>query len=127
MEKLILRDKLFYIVEKHEEEGKTDFVIRWNTENYIYKSHFPGNPVTPGVCIIQISKEFANEIFAENLFIKKVKTVKFIKAINPITDNKVTFSILYSKKENIYAINAVVFDENNIFTKLSLELTSLKL
>lgn len=127
MEKLVLKNNMFQVVDQNENEGKTNFLIRWNTNHYIYKSHFPNNPITPGVCLIQIAKELVNEMLSTELFIKEVKNVKFNNAINPIADNKVVFSILCTKKENFYHANVVVFNENNIFTKLSLELTTQKL
>ncbi|MBQ0740088.1 3-hydroxyacyl-ACP dehydratase, partial [Aquimarina celericrescens] len=36
--------------------------ITINKNHKIFKGHFPGNPVTPGVCMIQIIKELAEGI-----------------------------------------------------------------
>ena len=36
---------------------KAIFGISLNADNVIYKAHFPSNPITPGVCLIQIALE----------------------------------------------------------------------
>ena len=38
--------------------GDTDKIwLRLNPDHPIYHAHFPGNPITPGVCIVQIVGE----------------------------------------------------------------------
>ncbi len=36
---------------------KAIFGISLNADNVIYKAHFPSNPITPGVCLIQMALE----------------------------------------------------------------------
>ena len=31
----------------------------------IYQAHFPGEPITPGVCIVQMAKELIEELLTE--------------------------------------------------------------
>ena len=33
--------------------------VRLLSDSIIYKAHFPGEPVTPGVCIMQMAKEYS--------------------------------------------------------------------
>ena len=48
----------FYTIRKRTDtEGGVDYRVSLNASHIIYEAHFPGNPVTPGVCIIQIVKE----------------------------------------------------------------------
>ena len=32
-------------------------VLRCNPEHLIYQAHFPGNPITPGACLLQTAGE----------------------------------------------------------------------
>ena len=48
---------MFTILEDKGQEVK----IRLNPDHEIYRAHFPGNPITPGVCIVQIISEVLGE------------------------------------------------------------------
>ena len=80
---MLLKD--FYTVQKleHISEGKYDAVVSLNREHDIFKGHFPGNPVTPGVCMMQIIKELSQEILGSALFMTNSSNVKFMARINP--------------------------------------------
>lgn len=65
------------------EDGKFTAHIHLNKEHDIFKGHFPGNPVTPGVCMMQIIKELAEEFTGSKLFLKTASNVKFMAIINP--------------------------------------------
>ena len=49
----------------------------------IYKAHFPGEPITPGVCILQIGAELLSEAAGERLELSVVKNVKFLSILRP--------------------------------------------
>jgi 3-hydroxyacyl-[acyl-carrier-protein] dehydratase len=101
-----------------------DYKVELNPEHYIYQAHFPGNPITPGVCIIQIIKELYIEIVKHNLFLKKLSNVKFLNVINPIENREVTFSISISSANDAeHKVDTVVFNENQQFAKLSMLFT----
>ncbi|MFY0481866.1 3-hydroxyacyl-ACP dehydratase [Flavobacterium sp. PLA-1-15] len=80
---MLLKD--FYTVEKLENvsEGKYNATVHLNKQHDIFKGHFPGNPVTPGVCMMQIIKELSQEIVGSSLFMISSSNVKFMALINP--------------------------------------------
>jgi 3-hydroxyacyl-[acyl-carrier-protein] dehydratase len=80
---MLLKD--FYKVEKLEktDSGKYAAVIVLNNEHDIFDGHFPGNPVTPGVCMMQIIKELTQEILGSSLIMASSSNVKFMAIINP--------------------------------------------
>ncbi len=121
-----LKDNFYKIKEVHNTNEGVDYVIQLNPEHFIYVAHFPNNPITPGVCIIQIVKELTEEILSETLFLKIVKTVKFTQIINPLQNSEITFSISVAPTEtNGYKANVNVFNEKETFAKLSLQFTKL--
>ncbi|MBV8325835.1 3-hydroxyacyl-ACP dehydratase [Chryseobacterium sp.] len=75
----------FYTLESYEkaENGSFTAFIRLNKDHDIFKGHFPGNPVTPGVCMMQIVKELTEEFTGSKLFLKTASNVKFMAIINP--------------------------------------------
>lgn len=64
-------------------EGKYIANIELNPKHDVFKGHFPGNPVTPGVCMMQIIKELSQTILGSSLFLTSSSNVKFMAIINP--------------------------------------------
>lgn len=75
----------FYKIIEHRKSDKNEFVvvIELNKDHSVFEGHFPGNPVTPGVCMIQILKEITEEFAASTLLLERISNVKFTALINP--------------------------------------------
>lgn len=80
---MLLKD--FYKLQSLDKTGSNVYTagITINAGHEVFKGHFPGNPVTPGVCMIQIIKELAQEITGSSLQMKSASNVKFLAIINP--------------------------------------------
>jgi len=85
-----LRDSLYYINNKVTEGTAVRYDVQLDASHFIYQAHFPGEPITPGVCIIQIAKELLEDHLQQTLDIQAVKNVKFLSVISPITTPRVT-------------------------------------
>lgn len=90
---MILKNELYSIKRKEATDKGTSFDIKLNPSHFIYKAHFPGEPITPGVCIVQIAKELLEEVIGKPLQIVKVKNVKFLSVLTPEQSADVTYSI----------------------------------
>lgn len=91
----------FYtILEIHFNNNQVQAVIALNKEHDVFKGHFPNNPVTPGVCMLQIFKELTQHVTHKTLFIKECTNVKFMALINPEIHSVLDISI------DIVALNA---------------------
>lgn len=90
---MILKNELYSIKRKEATDRGTTFDIKLNPSHFIYKAHFPGEPITPGVCIVQIAKELLEEVIGKPLQIVKVKNVKFLSVLTPEQSADVTYSI----------------------------------
>jgi 3-hydroxyacyl-[acyl-carrier-protein] dehydratase len=116
-----LKDDFFQIKDSCQTATGMDFTVVLNPEHFIYRAHFPENPITPGVCIIQIIKELSETVLQRELFLKKVNNVKFLSVINPLENKEVVFSLsISSEGDEAHKVGAVVSNENNQFSKLSL-------
>ncbi len=80
-----------------------EFTIRLNPEHKIYRAHFPGDPITPGVCIIQIGLELLGLALGCGLELCRVKNVKFLSILRP-AGVPVTVSIRKITEESISGI-----------------------
>ena len=108
-------------------EGQSGFNIILNPDHLIYKAHFPGQPVTPGVCILQMLQELLSVQEGKQLFIKNIKNAKFISMMSPVTDARVSvlFSSVTSEDGGIKAQGVVARrdDIDQLFLKFSIFLT----
>ena len=66
--------------------GHDKIELRLNAGHPIYKAHFPGNPITPGVCIVQLIGELASERVGRSLRLGKIVNLKFVAPISPVDD-----------------------------------------
>jgi len=79
--------KNFYdVLSTSEEDGKHFTQIKINKEHEIYRGHFPGRPVTPGVILMNLFKEEAERQSGNKLQFIKGSNVKFMAVVDPNTD-----------------------------------------
>ena len=100
---MILRNNLYTVIRKEETSGAISYVIRLNPDHFIYEAHFPGEPVTPGVCILQLAQELLALEINEHLELKKIKNAKFTAVISPdqLTELTVAFPSIEIGKEEV--------------------------
>lgn len=111
----------FYTLNSFEkgENGAFSAKISLNQNHEIFKGHFPGNPVTPGVCMMQIVKELTEEFTGKTLFLKSASNVKFMAIINPFETPDLDLQLSISETEQeIKVKNTTSFGET-IALKLS--------
>jgi 3-hydroxyacyl-[acyl-carrier-protein] dehydratase len=74
----------FYSTSAFESDvDKLRCTIHYNSSHEVFKGHFPGNPIVPGVCTIAIVKELLQKALQQKLVLKESKGVKFLGLINP--------------------------------------------
>lgn len=49
----------------------------------VFQGHFPGRPITPGACLIQLALELAQHCFHVPMQLDTIKNVKFLRLIQP--------------------------------------------
>ena len=98
-------------------------IIELNPEHDVFKGHFPNNPVTPGVCMLQILKELTEQATNTNLFIKECSNVKFMALINPETNPVLAITIDINQVEENFKIKASASFNETVALKVSALLT----
>jgi len=106
----------FYSIESKtviEENKSYSYDILINNKHIIFEGHFPDNPIMPGVCMMQITKEITEELTNNTLFMRKCSNVKFTAIINPEINKNLNLQIAISTEENgdIKVKNITKFDE----------------
>lgn len=117
---MLLKD--FYIINSLENIDSQRYVakIKLNKEHEVFSGHFPGNPVTPGVCMMQIIKELTQEALNAQLTMKSASNIKFMALINPEVNPelKLELDITLADDNTIKVKNTSYFDDT-VVLKLS--------
>ncbi|SFN19190.1 3-hydroxyacyl-[acyl-carrier-protein] dehydratase [Paenimyroides ummariense] len=98
-------------------------IIELNPEHDVFKGHFPNNPVTPGVCMLQILKELTEQATNTNLFIKECSNVKFMALINPEVNPILEITIDINPLEENFKIKASASFNETVALKVNALLT----
>ncbi len=117
----MLKDIFYSIVSfSYHDKDKATAVIKLNGESDIFTGHFPGNPIVPGVCSIQIIKEMAERIAGRELKLIRGENIKFVGIINPDKTPEVfaDIALKYADKEELM-VNAVISGNGNPFVKFT--------
>jgi 3-hydroxyacyl-[acyl-carrier-protein] dehydratase len=95
-----------------------EFRIELNPQHPVYEGHFPGNPVVPGVCQVQIIKELLTLSLGKEVALVQSGNIKFLSMISP--DHTPVLNVRMEMKEPSLTgceINAVISSGENIFIK----------
>ncbi len=116
-----MTDNLYTTINVEDNENGFVAEIETNPSHIIYKAHFPGNPITPGVCIIKTAKELLENKINRKLWLKNVKNVKFLSVIIPAEGKRIKYAFSnFKEEENGCKVQVQVNDETTIYAKISL-------
>jgi 3-hydroxyacyl-[acyl-carrier-protein] dehydratase len=105
----------FYQIKENETIGEQRFIvsIELNKDHAIFQGHFPGKPIVPGVCMLQIVKEIVSEKLKKQLAFKTSSNIKFMALINPFETPILQLHFQVETKENgeIAVKNECFFNE----------------
>ena len=74
-------------------KDKVTALISLNREHNIFEGHFPGNPILPGVCTVQIALELLEKLTGRELRLAKAGNIKYLGFVNPITTPDLIFEL----------------------------------
>ena len=118
----------YYKIESHDVEGDDNyFSVTLLPDSCVYSGHFPGNPVSPGVCNIQMIKECAELLTGQRLFLAFIDKCRFSAIISPRTTPQLRLRLRLSETEGTgsskaYKVRASLYDEITTFVEFKGEL-----
>lgn len=116
-----LIDNLLFLEDIKKTENGFEATLRTNPEHLIYKAHFPGNPITPGVCVVQTAGELLERELNREVYLKNVKNVKFLSVIIPEKGKKIKYDFSnLTEDETECKVQVVVSDDDVVYAKMSL-------
>ena len=120
---MLIKD--YYTIENvsKQENGAVRFDINLNADCPVYEGHFPGEPVSPGVCNIQMIKECAEQVAGKSLLLNNLQQCRLTTLVTPIQHPQVEVTILLEEKGDGYKLKATVGKGEDVYLDLKAELT----
>ena len=109
---MLLKD-FYKIMSLDKNENQHQAIIVVNEKHEVFKGHFPGNPIMPGVCMMQIIKELTELITGCQLVLQTLSNVKFMALINPdvTPELRLELDIIETEDGLVKVKNASYFNE----------------
>ncbi|PWA09191.1 3-hydroxyacyl-ACP dehydratase [Flavobacterium laiguense] len=117
---MLLKD--FYTISSLENTADSKYLatILINEEHEVFKGHFPGNPIMPGVCMMQIIKELTEQITESPLFMQSLSNVKFMALINPFNTPELRLELdVATIEDNLVKVKNITCFNETVALKLS--------
>jgi len=92
---------------------------KMNGDHEIYKAHFPGNPITPGVCLVQMATEMYEEICHEPLTLAEISRIKYRNVVKPSDQPTFLFTPMGEDGE-CRKVKVEIKDGERMFTEMTL-------
>lgn len=121
---MTLKDDFFRVVASQQDDTTATYTVTLNPEHFVFKAHFPGNPITPGVCQLGIVEELMSCLKGLPLRVSHINNIKYMNIISP-TDNA-TFDVVLSRVQQVdngYSVQCLLKGDQTAFTKMSLILS----
>ncbi len=121
----MLQHKLFQVLSETREENSAAFEIGVNWQHPLFGGHFPGLPILPGACMVQIAVELFSCLQKRPFLLTETGKVKFIQTVTPETRDGISFSFSWEEvTEDICNVRVNVTKNERLLSKMHLILKS---
>jgi 3-hydroxyacyl-[acyl-carrier-protein] dehydratase len=100
-------------------DNELDCEVEINPKHEIFKGHFPGQPIVPGVCMVSIVETIFKEHINNDINLSKAKSIKFLSFIDPSEVTQVKASIKWSFQNNEYKVVASFSSDEKSYFKFN--------
>ncbi len=116
-----MNDFFSIISKSSDESGRYTYIVRINPEHPIFKGHFPGKPIVPGVMTLFMTRLCAQD--ALSLGETRVCAIKEAKYFAPIIPDGNNVKIAFSVDADLNIQADVTSEDGADFTKIRATLT----
>ncbi|MFV0604373.1 MAG: 3-hydroxyacyl-ACP dehydratase [Niabella sp.] len=115
----MLNNNLYTVNSLHTDNGSTAAHITVNENHPIFEGHFPGQPVLPGVCMMQICKELIEKATDQKLLLLQADSSKFLSMVDPRVTPQLIITIDYTIADGFLQANGKITGDPGTFLKFS--------
>ena len=122
----MLLNNLYTIQSLTASENDIQASVLLRADHAIFKGHFPGQPVLPGVCMLEMISEITGENLNQVLRISGAPLIKFLNMIDPQKNPEIRLEIKYKSTPEGVTANGKIFYESQVFMKFQMILVTKK-
>lgn len=117
---MLLKDHFYKLISLDKTDESVHARIQLNSSHEVFKGHFPGMPVTPGVLQLEIIKELLQEAFQKPIAMRSMSTCKFLSILDPNEVDLLDMQLkIASSEPGILRVAAHLRDEQQIYLKVN--------
>ena len=111
-------DRFYHVVSLNGTAGHAVAGIRFYAGHAIFKGHFPGQPVVPGVCMIQMVKDLLEQAVLQKLLFTEGHQIKFLQPVIPDDTVLLSLTMDWEVVDERYSIRATLEKDQKAVFKL---------
>lgn len=92
----MLKDNFYRVIASTHTDGLIEVDLQFNPTHAIFEGHFPGQPVVPGVCLLQMVKETLASVLSPSVVLATADYLKFIALVIPQQEQQLHLQVKYS-------------------------------
>ena len=112
-------EKVYSILEVHENEDDLNYLIDIDFSHPVFKGHFPKKSVLPGVMMCDIVRYLVSDKLGIKVQLVLAKNIKFLRMIVPSDDNTYNVKISIVEDQKKYNIRAIISQNDDAYFKLN--------
>lgn len=114
---MLLKDKYYQIIDSKNEGNATRFRIRLLPGCSVYQGHFPGEPVCPGACNIEVIKECCTILYGCPLRISYIKQCRLTAVATPEACPELDVIIQMQAQDGGFVVKAKISDRTKKYVE----------
>ena len=84
-----------------------------------FDGHFPGQPILPGICMIQTVAVLASRALADRITVREVHQAKFASVVRPC--DRLSVACVYTQRDAVtYAVKATLSSAGTVVSKIDI-------
>jgi len=107
-----------FITNNPEQKSENEYrlLFNCNVSHPIFKGHFPGSPILPGVCMIQLVRESLSGFIRNECSLFRARSIKFVNVIVPGKEPDLVLELKINSVENdLMDVSAQIKSETTSF------------
>lgn len=102
----MLQGDFFHITTLQTAGDTVKVLLEINPAHAIFEGHFPGQPVVPGVCLMQMVKEITEKVLGKETRLVKAGQIKFLALLIPAENQPLQMELKFRVREDPTSINS---------------------
>jgi 3-hydroxyacyl-[acyl-carrier-protein] dehydratase len=120
----LLLNNLYMIQSLSESDHQIQATLKLQADHAIFDGHFPGQPVLPGVCMMEMVAEITGHYLKTDFRISGAPLIKFLRMIDPQVNPLIDVEIKFNQSAEAIVTSGKIFSGSEIFMKFQINLVS---